>query len=105
MADGKDVREFNGRSYLLETALVADYALLKAWRGDRLGNLVYRKTARNFNPMMATAAKITIAEVEGLVEPGEIDPDHVITPGIYVTRVVKGEKYEKRIERRTVRKA
>jgi 3-oxoacid CoA-transferase subunit A len=105
VADGKDVREFNGRSYLLETALVADYALIKAWRGDRLGNLVYRKTARNFNPMMATAAKITIAEVEELVEPGEIDPDHVITPGIYVTRVVKGEKYEKRIERRTVRKA
>jgi 3-oxoacid CoA-transferase subunit A len=105
VADGKDVREFNGRSYLLETALVADYALIKAWRGDRLGNLVYRKTARNFNPMMATAAKITIAEVEELVEPGEIDPDHVITPGIYVQRVVRGEKYEKRIERRTVRKA
>ena len=105
VADGKDVREFNGRSYLLETALVADYALIKAWRGDRLGNLVYRKTARNFNPMMATAAKITVAEVEELVEPGEIDPDHVITPGIYVTRIVQGEKYEKRIERRTVRKA
>ena len=105
VADGKDVREFNGRSYLLEAALVADYALIKAWRGDRLGNLVYRKTARNFNPMMATAAKITIAEVEELVEPGEINPDHVITPGIYVTRIVQGEKYEKRIERRTVRKA
>ena len=105
VAEGKDVREFNGRTYLLETALVADYALIKAWRGDRLGNLVYRKTARNFNPMMATAARITIAEVEELVEPGEIDPDHVITPGIYVTRVVEGEKYEKRIERRTVRKA
>jgi len=104
VANGKDVREFNGRSYLLETALVADYALIKAWRGDRLGNLVYRKTARNFNPMMATAAKITIAEVEELVKPGEIDPDHVITPGIYVTRIVQGEKYEKRIERRTVRK-
>jgi 3-oxoacid CoA-transferase subunit A len=104
VADGKDVREFNGRSYLLETALVADYALIKAWRGDRLGNLVYRKTARNFNPMMATAAKITIAEVEELVEPGQIDPDQVITPGIYVTRIVQGEKYEKRIERRTVRK-
>jgi 3-oxoacid CoA-transferase subunit A len=105
VADGKELRDFNGRAYLLETALVADYALVKAWRGDRLGNLVYRKTARNFNPMMATAAKITIAEVEQLVEPGEIDPDHIITPGIYVTRIVRGEKYEKRIERRTVRKA
>ena len=105
VADGKELREFNGRTYLLEAALVADFALVKAWRGDRLGNLVYRKTARNFNPMMATAAKITIAEVEELVEPGEIDPDHIITPGIYVTRIVLGEKYEKRIERRTVRKA
>jgi 3-oxoacid CoA-transferase subunit A len=105
VADGKELREFNGRTYLLETALVADFALVKAWRGDRLGNLVYRKTARNFNPMMATAAKITIAEVEELVEPGEIDPDHIITPGIYVTRIIQGEKYEKRIERRTVRKA
>jgi 3-oxoacid CoA-transferase subunit A len=105
VADGKELREFNGRSFLLEGSLVADYALVKAWRGDRLGNLVYRKTARNFNPMMATAAKITIAEVEELVEPGEIDPDHVMTPGIYVTRIIKGEKYEKRIERRTVRKA
>ena len=105
VADGKELREFNGRTYLLEAALVADYALVKAWRGDRLGNLVYRKTARNFNPMMATAGKITIAEVEELVEPGEIDPDHIITPGIYVTRIVLGEKYEKRIERRTVRNA
>jgi 3-oxoacid CoA-transferase subunit A len=105
VAEGKEVREFKGRSYLLETALVADYALIKAWRGDRLGNLVYRKTARNFNPMMATAGKITIAEVEELVEPGELDPDHVITAGIYVTRIVQGEKYEKRIERRTVRRA
>ncbi len=104
VADGKELREFNGRTYLLETALTADYALVKAWRGDRLGNLVYRKTARNFNPMIATAARITIAEVEELVEPGEIDPDHVITPGIYVSRIVQGEKYEKRIERRTVRK-
>lgn len=103
VAEGKELREFNGRQYLLETALVADYALIKAWRGDRLGNLVYRKTARNFNPMMATAARITIAEVEELVEPGAIDPDHVITPGIYVARIVQGEKYEKRIERRTVR--
>jgi 3-oxoacid CoA-transferase subunit A len=105
VADGKELREFNGRTYLLETALAADYALVKAWRGDRLGNLVYRKTARNFNPMMATAGKITIAEVEELVEVGEIDPDSIITPGIYVTRIVQGEKYEKRIERRTVRRA
>ncbi|HLG97451.1 MAG TPA: CoA transferase subunit A [Bryobacteraceae bacterium] len=105
VADGKEVRDFNGRPYLLETALVADFALVKAWRGDRLGNLVYRKTARNFNPMMATAARITIAEVEELVEPGAIDPDHVVTPGIYVHRILQGEKYEKRIERRTVRKA
>ncbi len=105
VADGKEQREFNGRTYLLETALQADFALVKAWRGDRMGNLVYRKTARNFNPMMATAAKITIAEVEELVEPGAIDPDHVVTPGIYVQRIVQGEKYEKRIERRTVRKA
>ena len=105
VADGKDAREFNGRQYLLETALVADFALIKAWRGDRLGNLVYRKTARNFNPMMAAAAKVTIAEVEELVEPGAIDPDHVITPGIYVQRIIQGEKYEKRIERRTVRTA
>ena len=105
VAEGKEQREFNGRTYLLETALQADFALVKAWRGDTMGNLVYRKTARNFNPMMATAAKITIAEVEELVEPGAIDPDHVITPGIYVQRIVRGEKYEKRIERRTIRKA
>lgn len=105
VAEGKDQREFDGRMYLLERALTADFALIKAWRGDTMGNLVYRKTARNFNPMMATAAKVTIAEVEELVEPGQIDPDHVVTPGIYVHRIVKGEKYEKRIERRTVRKA
>jgi 3-oxoacid CoA-transferase subunit A len=104
VAEGKELREFDGRAYLLERSLTADYALIKAYRGDRLGNLVYRKTARNFNPMMATAAKITIAEVEELVEPGDIDPDHVMTPGIYVKRVVKGERYERRIERRTVRK-
>jgi 3-oxoacid CoA-transferase subunit A len=103
VAEGKEVREFNGRPYLLERALAADFALIKAWKGDRLGNLVYRKTARNFNPMMATAAKITIAEVEHLVEPGQIDPDHVITPGIYVKRIIQGEHYERRIERRTVR--
>ena len=105
VAEGKEQREFNGRAYVLEQALVADFALVKAWRGDRMGNLVYRKTARNFNPMMATAAKITIAEVEELVEAGEIDPDSVMTPGIYVKRIVKGAKYERRIERRTVRKA
>jgi 3-oxoacid CoA-transferase subunit A len=104
VAEGKEVREFDGRPYLLERALTADFALVRAWRGDRLGNLVYRKTARNFNPMMATAAKVTIAEVEELVEPGEIDPDAVVTPGVYVKRVVAGEVYERRIERRTVRK-
>jgi 3-oxoacid CoA-transferase subunit A len=104
VAEGKEVREFEGQPYLLERALTADFALVKAWRGDRMGNLVYRKTARNFNPMMATAAKITIAEVERLVEPGEIDPDAVVTPGIYVTRIVQGEKYERHIERRTVRR-
>jgi len=105
VADGKEVREFNGRRYLMETALTADFALVKAWKGDRLGNLIYRKTAQNFNPMMATAARITIAEVEEIVEPGDIDPDHVVTPGVYVKRIVKGEKYVKPIERRTVRKA
>src|SRR5579872_7324045 len=102
VADGKEVREFDGRIYLMERALKADFALVKAWKGDRLGNLVYRKTARNFNPMMAAAAAITIAEIEHLVEPGEIEPDQVITPGIYVKRVVVGESFEKRIERRTV---
>jgi len=105
VAEGKEVREFNGRSYLLERAVTADFALVKAWKGDRLGNLVYRKTARNFNPMMATAAKVTIAEVEELVEPGALDPDQVVTPGIYVKRIVKGERYDKIIERRTLRKA
>lgn len=105
VAEGKEVREFEGRSYLLERALTADFALIKAWRGDRLGNLVYRKTARNFNPIMAAAAKITIAEVEQLVEPGELNPDQIATPGIYVQRVVVGKVYERRIERRTVRNA
>ena len=105
VGEGKEVRQFDGRAYLLETALSADFALIKAWRGDRLGNLVYRKTARNFNPMMATAARVTIAEVEELVEAGAIDPDQVMTPGIYVKYVVQGERYEHRIERRTVRKA
>jgi 3-oxoacid CoA-transferase subunit A len=103
VAEGKEAREFDGKSYLLERALTADFALVRAWRGDRMGNLVYRKTARNFNPIMATAARITIAEVEHLVEPGEIDPDAVVTPGIYVTRIIQGERYERRIERRTVR--
>ena len=87
----------------MERWLKADFALVKAWKGDRHGNLVYRKTARNFNPMMATAARITIAEVEELLEPGELAPDEIMTPGIYVKRIVKGEKYEHRIERRTVR--
>ena len=105
VADGKEQRDFNGRAYIMERGLTADFALITAWRGDRLGNLVYRKTARNFNPMMATAAKITIAEVEQLVEPGELEPDHVATPGIYVQRIVQGQHYEKRIERRTVRQA
>jgi len=103
VAEGKEVREFDGRLYLMERALTADFALVKAWKGDRMGNLVYRKTARNFNPVMATAASITIAEVEHLVEPGEIEADQVITPGIYVQRVVVGEHYDRRIERRTTR--
>jgi len=102
VAEGKEVREFDGRMYLLEVALRADFALVKAWKGDRAGNLVYRRTARNFNPMMATAARVTIAEVEELVEPGELDPDLVHTPGIYVQRIFCGV-CEKRIERRTVR--
>jgi 3-oxoacid CoA-transferase subunit A len=102
VAEGKEVREFDGRQYLLERALSADFAIIKAWKGDRLGNLVYRKAARNFNPIMAAAAAITIAEIEHLVEPGEIDPDHIVTPGIYVQRVVVGERFEKRIERRTL---
>lgn len=98
VAEGKETRKIGERVYVLETALHADFALVKAWKGDRLGNLVYRKTARNFNPAMATAAEITIAEVEELVEPGELDPDHIVTPGIYVDRVVVGEKYLKPIE-------
>ncbi len=104
VAEGKEVREFEGRKYLLERGLKADFALIKAWKGDRWGNLIYRRTARNFNPMMATAAKVTIAEVEELVELGELDPNAIATPGIYVKRIFQGEKYEKRIERRTVRK-
>ena len=104
IAEGKEQRTFDGQEYVLETALKADFALVKAWKGDRQGNLVYRRTARNFNPMMATAARITIAEVEELVEPGEIDPDAIMTPGIYVKRIFKCTSCEKRIERRTVRK-
>ncbi len=101
VAEGKEVREFDGRLYLLEQALKADFALIKAWRSDPLGNLVYRKTARNFNPLMATAARCTIAEVEEIVEAGTLDPDLVVTPGIYVNRIVKGVRFEKRIERLT----
>ena len=104
VADGKETREFNGRMYVLERALTADFAFVKAWKGDRWGNLVYRKTARNFNPVMATAARITIAEVEQLVEVGELEADHIHTPAIYVKRILQGPKYEKRIEKRTVRK-
>jgi 3-oxoacid CoA-transferase subunit A len=102
-AEGKETREIDGRSYVMERPLHADFALVKAWKGDRHGNLVYRKTARNFNPVMATAAKVTIAEVEELVEPGELDPERIGTPGIYVQRVVKGEEYRKLIEPRYLR--
>src|SRR6267142_6097135 len=105
VADGKEAREFEGRTYIMERALRADFAFVKAWKGDKWGNLTYRKTARNFNPMMATAAKVTIAEVEELVEPGEIDPDMVHTPSVFVKRIFQGELFEKRIEKRTVRKA
>jgi 3-oxoacid CoA-transferase subunit A len=105
IAEGKETREFDGRTYVMERALKADFALIKAWKGDRWGNLIYRKTARNFNPMMATAARVTIAEVEELVEVGEIQPDEVMTPSIYVKRILQAKNYEKRIERRTVRKA
>jgi 3-oxoacid CoA-transferase subunit A len=101
---GKEVREFGGRLYVLEHALRADYSLVKAHKGDRFGNLVYRKTARNFNAMMATAGRITLAEVEELLAPGTLDPDHVHTPGIFVKRVLQGPAYEKPIEQRTVRK-
>ncbi len=99
----KETREFDGRTYVLERAITGDFALVKAWRGDRFGNLVYRHTAMNFNPMMAAAAKVTIAEVEQLVEVGELDPDGIHTPGIYVHRIFQGQAYEKRIERRTIR--
>jgi 3-oxoacid CoA-transferase subunit A len=105
VAEGKETREFDGRTYVMERALKADFALIKAWKGDTQGNLVYRKTARNFNPMMATAARVTIAEVEELVKPGELDPDKIATPGVYVKRILQGQQYEKRIERLTLRKA
>jgi len=105
VAEGKETREFDERLYVMERALKADFAFVKAWKGDKWGNLVYRKTARNFNPMMATAAKVTIAEVERLVEVGELEPDMVHTPSVYVKRIFQGELYEKRIERRTVRRA
>jgi 3-oxoacid CoA-transferase subunit A len=103
VAEGKELRAFDGDTYVMERGIVADLAIVKAWKGDSEGNLVYRKTARNFNPMMASAARVTVAEVEFLVEPGEIDPDHVHTPGIFVQRIIAGTNYEKRIEQRTVR--
>ena len=103
VAEGKEVREFNGKQYLMELAFEADFALVKAWKGDTAGNLVFRSTARNFNPVMAMGGRITVAEVEHLVEPGELDPDHIHTPGIYVHRIFQGGNYEKRIEQRTVR--
>lgn len=103
IAIGKESREFNGKEYLMEYAFDADYALIKAWKGDTEGNLIYRATARNFNPLMAMAGKITIAEVEELVPAGSLDPDHIHTPGIYVHRIFQGANYEKRIEQRTVR--
>ncbi|TXD41223.1 CoA transferase subunit A [Lujinxingia vulgaris] len=103
VADGKETREFDGRNYVLETALTADFAFVKAWKGDTQGNLIFKATARNFNPMMAAAGRITIAEVEELVEPGELDPDQIHTPGVFVQRIIKGESYEKWIEQRTTR--
>ncbi len=105
IGEGKEVRDFDGKPHILETAFRADYAIVKAWRGDRHGNLIYKGTARNFNPVMATAGRITIAEVEELVEPGELDPNEIHTPGIFVQRIFEGTNYEKRIEQRTVRTA
>jgi 3-oxoacid CoA-transferase subunit A len=105
VAEGKETRQIEGKMYVMEKWLRADFAIVKAWKGDTLGNLVYKGTARNFNPMMATAAKITIAEVEELVEPGTLDPNMIHTPGIFVKRIFKGINYEKRIEQRTTRKA
>jgi len=103
VAEGKEIKEFNGKPHILETALAADFAIVKAWKGDTAGNLIYKETARNFNPMMAMAGKVTIAEVEELVEPGELDANYIHTPGIYVHRIFQGGSYEKRIEQRTVR--
>lgn len=103
VAEGKEVREFNGKPHILESALTADFALVKAWKGDTAGNLIFKGTARNFNPMMAMAGKITVAEVEELVPAGELDPNFIHTPGIFVQRIYQGDKYEKRIEQRTVR--
>lgn len=105
VAENKETREFDGRMYVMEHALKADFALIRAWKGDKWGNLIYRKTARSFSPMMATAARVTIAEVEHLVEVGELDGDHIHTPSIYVKRIFQGEFYERRIERKTVTKA
>src|SRR5438477_1991343 len=102
VAEGKETRDFDGESYVMERGLVADLAIIHAWKADREGNLVYRKTARNFNPVMATAANVTVAEVEHLVEPSVIDPDHIHTPGIFVNRIVHGRSFQKRIEQRTV---
>jgi len=104
-AEGKETRIIDGRAYVLEQPLTADFAFVRAWKGDSVGNLAYRRTARNFNPVMATAGRVTIAEVEQLVEAGEIDPDHVVTPGIFVEHVVLGARYERRVEKRTVRQA
>jgi len=105
IAEGKEARQFDGKWYIMESWLKADFAIVKAWKGDKTGNLVFRGTARNFNPMMATAGKITIAEVEELVEPGELDPNQIHTPGIFVQRIFQGKNYEKRIEQRTTTKA
>lgn len=104
IAEGKEIRDFDGESYVMERGLVADLAIVHAWKADREGNLVYRKTARNFNPVMATAGRVTVAEVEHLVDPGEIEPDHIHTPGIFVQRILHGPSFEKRIEQRTVRR-
>ena len=104
VAEGKEVRNFNGKDYLMELAFEADFAIVKAWKGDKQGNLIYKDTARNFNPLMAMAARVTIAEVEELVEDGELDPNFIHTPGVYVHRIFQGTNYEKRIEQRTVRK-
>lgn len=104
IAEGKEMRQFNGRDFILEKGIVGDFAFVKAWKGDKFGNLIFRKTARNFNPMVATAGKITIAEVEELVEVGELDPDQIHTPGVYVQRIFQGKNYQKRIEQKTVQK-